>query len=467
VDIGIINRNEIDFGARRREDYGNLEQLAASIREKGLIQPIAIWQRPTPLKEGELPYLLLAGGRRFQATAINQMTELPCRIFNDPDLDDLLYREIELIENLERKDLSWSEEVKMKKELNDLMTAKYGRVIDKGNANKEAEDGWTHKKTADILGSSRPSVSQDIRLAEMMKVIPQLADAPTKSDANKLLKKLQNMAVNNELLAQIDRKQASGGMDALKSQLISNYILRDCMEGIRELPDKSCDIVEIDPPYAIDLNNVKKGMENFSAQYDECDYNEIDPQIYIPFINNLLKEVYRVMSEHSWLIFWYAREPWQEVIFRMIADNGFNVKRIGGLWAKPNGQTRCPERYLANAKEDFYYASKGTPQISRPGRSNVFTYNTVPPTKKIHPTERPVELIQDILSTFGWPGARLMIPFLGSGNTLLAGANLKMSAFGYDLSKPYKDGYTIRVSEGTPGMYASLPSSQALTFGPV
>lgn len=464
--VQVIHRNDIDFGDRRREDYGDLTQLANSIKEKGLIQPIAVWQRPEPIVDGERPYLLLAGGRRYQATVICQMDELPCRVFDDPGLDDTLYREIELIENIERKDLTWIEQVKLQKEINELMLEKHGEKISKGNQFNDAPlEGWSQRDTAELLGRSPASVSQDIKLAEMIDLIPQLGEAKNKSDATKLLKKLQTQAVHEELARRITEKNATGGLDAEKSKLINNYIIRDCLEGMRELPAGCIDIVEIDPPYAIDLHGVKKGLEE-EGQYKKDDYNEIDPAKYLPFLRELFKESFRVMSEHSWLLCWYAQEPWAEVIYQAICEAGFRTRRLGGIWAKPNGQTRQPDKYLGNAYEPFYYAAKGNPSIIRQGRSNVFSSNTVPATKKIHPTERPVELIQDVLSTFAWPGARILVPFLGSGNTLLAASNLKLNGFGFDLTKAYKDGFSIRVSSGNPGFYASLPSTQGLTFAP-
>ena len=76
-------------------------------------------------------------------------------------------------------------------------------------------------------------------------------------------------------------------------------------------------------------------------------------------------------------------------------------------------------------------------------------------------------MLQDILSVFAWPGARVLVPFLGSGNTLLAAANLNLNGFGFDLSKTYKEGFTLRVNEGTPGLYSSLPSTATTTFSPL
>ncbi len=70
----------------------------------------------------------------------------------------------------------------------------------------------------------------------------------------------------------------------------------------------------------------------------------------------------------------------------------------------------------------------------------------MPSQKKIHPTERPVELMKDIYSTFTWEGSRLMIPFLGSGSGLIAAHELKISAFGYELSSAYRDAFLLKVN---------------------
>ncbi len=459
--VAILDRDLIDFGERRREEYGDLEKLATSIREKGLIQPIAVWERPKPVAEGTKPYLLLAGGRRFHATFINKMQELPCRIFVEEVLDDLLYREIELIENLERKDLTWGEQIKLQKEINDLMTTKHGHKIAKGNQHTEvAPTGWSQADTAALLNKSKSTVSRDIELAEAIEKIPELANCVKKTDALKLLDKLKKQAVSEVLLERINSQQTSGAIDSKKQELINNFIINDFFVGAKKIPDGSIDIVEIDPPYAIDLQQVKKGE---TGGID--DYNEIDYAKYRPFIKSLMKEAYRVMSEHSWLIVWFAQDPWFEDMYEAIIHAGFECRRIPAIWTKPNGQTRRPDRHLANAYEPFFYACKGSPNIARQGRSNIYAFDPVSPSKKIHPTERPVELIQEVLGTFSWPGARIMVPFLGSGNTLLAAANLRMNGFGFDLSKAYKDSFSIRVMEGSHGQYHSYATTAGLTFG--
>ena len=95
-----INLN--NFQARKRFDQESLEQLAESIRENGLIQPILL--RKCKNKNN---YELIAGERRLKAAQIIKLDKIPSIIF---DADDKKAFELGLIENLQREDLSPIEE---------------------------------------------------------------------------------------------------------------------------------------------------------------------------------------------------------------------------------------------------------------------------------------------------------------------------------------------------------------------
>lgn len=461
MQVAIINRKDIDFGERRRLEYGNLDGLAASIKEKGLIQPIAVHHRP----DAPIPYLLLAGGRRFKATELLGMEELPCRIFDEP-VDDLLYREIELIENIERKDLAWPERIKLEKEIHELMVAKHGHKVVQANQHGISTEGWSMRDTSKLLGQSPASTSQDLKLAKAMEEVPEIAECKTKDEAAKMLAKMKERMITEELSRRASLKQATNGVDGAKKKLIDNYVLGDFFNFIKQVPDHSIDFCEIDPPYGVALKEAKKGDNAQASNLDV--YNEISADDYKPFLDKLFSECYRVMAENSWLICWFAPEPWAEDVYQALKRAGFSLRRMTGHWIKKTGQTMQPNKYLANCSEPFYYAAKGSPNIARPGRSNLFDYDPVPPKKKIHPTERPIEMIQDILATFCWPGARVMVPFLGSGNSLLACSNLNLPAFGCDLGKEFRDSFVVRVEQGLPGQYRSYTNAvEGLTFQPI
>ena len=173
----------------------------------------------------------------------------------------------------------------------------------------------------------------------------------------------------------------------------------------------------------------------------------IDPEDYMEFMQKTLTECYRVMTYNSWLICWFGPEPWFEEMYCWITMAGFECRRIPAIWTKPGGQTMQPETYLSNNYEMFFYAHKGSPTIKKPGRSNIFEFSPVPPASKIHPTERPIDMIQEILSTFGIEGSKVLTPYAGSGNTLLAAALNKMMPTGFDLTQQYKEGYILKVQE--------------------
>ena len=81
------------------------------------------------------------------------------------------------------------------------------------------------------------------------------------------------------------------------------------------------------------------------------------------------------------------------------------------------------------------------------GRSNVFSFAGVAGQKKYHPTERPVGLIEEILSTLTAGLSIVFVPFLGSGATLRACYNLGLKAFGSDLNGEYKSKFMLAVEE--------------------
>lgn len=439
--LKVIPLSSIIEGDRFREDYGDLNDLVVSFKKEGIIQPLAVRDN----EDGT--YLLVAGGRRYRAALKAEITEVPVRCYQQ-DLSDLELRSIELMENICRKDMEWLEAAKLKKEIHQLQTAIYG---EKKSTSPDAP-GVSKRDTAELLGVSAATLVQDIQLATAAEHFPSLANAKNKSEAAKMLNKIQEQVVRNELAKRIESRTAETPIDRLHQTLSNFFIVGDFFTGVKNVPDSSVDFIELDPPYAIDIKNTKRDM--IETQKDN--YNEIDGEQYIEFLGNVFRQCARIMSANSWMVVWHAKE-WYDTIQSLLKLNDLvsNSSTIG-IWYKGNvGQTNTPNHYLASCYEQFLYIRKGNPSIVRQGHSNVFHYKPVPSAKKIHPTERPVELIQDLMQTFCWEGARCVVPFLGSGNSILAASNLGLTAFGWDLAQAHKDGYVIRVTESRPGSYKS------------
>ena len=106
MDTGIMMKvvplESITFGERFREDYGDLSDLVLSFKKEGIINPLTVRDN------GDGTYYLAAGGRRFKAAALAELTEVPVRCYSK-DLTELDLRSIELMENICRKEMDWLE----------------------------------------------------------------------------------------------------------------------------------------------------------------------------------------------------------------------------------------------------------------------------------------------------------------------------------------------------------------------
>lgn len=177
------------------------------------------------------------------------------------------------------------------------------------------------------------------------------------------------------------------------------------------------------------------------------DYNEVDAIDYPQFLAKTFKECYRLLKPDSYMLCWFGPDPWFELVASLLEGVGFKVPRIPGIWVKPSGQTNSPAYRLANSYEMFFYAAKGSPQLSKPGSRNVFDFQPVAPDLKRHPTQRPGPMIKTVLETFARPNSKVLVPFAGSGETLIQAAEANMLAVGTDLSKAFRDRYVLHVKE--------------------
>ena len=429
--VALTPISNILIGNRFRENLGDIDGLVQSIHDHGLIQPLAVCYND---ESDDREYKLLAGGRRFTACeSVDKDLIIPVRIYPST-LTELELRSIELEENIRRKDLDWQEEVSLCKEIHELQIKIHGTKV----STLPDAPGHSMRDTAKLTNSSPTDTSRKLKLASAMEAFPEMPwdKCKTQSDADKLLKQVGRHIVREDLVAAA--KESYNGDDR-KVTLSKSYIVKDFFSALDDLPDNTFNLVEVDPPYAIDLMNKKK-------DYGYEGYNEVLNTEYLDFMRRTLNGCFKKMSTNSWLILWFAPEPWFQDMYDLLIETGFITHRMVGIWNKKSGQTMQPSKRLGNAYEMFFYASKGSPELAKPGASNVFEY-TVGGEKKFHPTQRPVEMIQDVLTTFTQPNSKILIPFAGSGATLVAAALANMHPIGYDLTSQYKQEYEIWLNE--------------------
>lgn len=408
-----VNIEDIKVGKRFRQKYEGIEELAASITEHGIIQPVTVNKNLE----------LCAGGRRYMASVLAQKSTIPCIIRSDEE-GELSLREIELVENLYREDMTWHER------------AELTSYIDK--LKKESDPSWSGRKTAELLGKGKSAVAKDLQLAETLEKVPELKACKTEADAKKILENISRKVDAEEAIAKHKENPALQYAD-------SHFRLGNAFEGMATQfeinPTSRVALIEIDPPYAIDLQAVKKS--DLVKDQSVSNYNEIPANKYHDFVRKTCKLSFQCAGSNCWVIFWHAHQ-WQALIKQELEAAGFEVDPVPGIWLKGEGesegrgQTNQPKTYLARAYEPFLIARKGSPNIQKQGRSNVFRYKPLPPAQKYHPTQRPTALMEELIQTFVTPNSIVMIPFLGSGATLLAAYNCHCTGYGWELNKDNK-----------------------------
>jgi len=428
--VGMIPTSSIIVSDRVREIMGDLDALELNMKESGLIAPLAVKDN----QDGT--FRLLAGERRFTILQRNNILEVPARIY-EQELTELEMKIIEKSENFFRKDMEYYELDKLTLEIHTMQQSLHGV-----KAPGPGHEGWSTEDTGDMIGGvSKATVSQAIKRAELREVCPELFDGcKTAADATNVIKKMDEALIKQVIAKNLESKTDNKTL----IQLSKSFILKDFFVGVKEIPAGVFHLVEIDPPYAIDLSKQKK--KDGESQYTLSDYNEIPSESYQEFLSKVFKESYRVMADHSWLICWFAPEPWFDTVYQELNKAGFSTTRMCGIWTKSvPGQNINPSIRLANSYEMFFYAWKGQPALNKAGHGNDFHYSPIPAQQKTHPTERPIELTNEIYETFAFPGSRVLIPFLGSGNGLISANSLGMSAIGFEIGKGYKDSFLVKV----------------------
>ena len=183
------------YQPRKNFDKNSLEELTASIRERGIIQPIIV----RASEDNNDKYELIAGERRWQAAQNAGLHEVPAVILN---VDNLKSLEFAIVENVQRKDLNPIEEAEG-----------YQRLINEFNYDQE--------KVSKFIGKSRAHISNCIRLLSLpAKVIEHIINDKLSPGHAKILVGLDN----SELLAEkiIKKKLSVRQAEALARLVKSN-----------------------------------------------------------------------------------------------------------------------------------------------------------------------------------------------------------------------------------------------------
>jgi len=432
-----VDRREIRVGERFRTEYKDIEALAASIKNFGLLQYPVLDQDNN----------LVAGGRRLQAMEALGWTKIP--ITRKSGVSELRLREMELEENIQRVNLTWQEDTKLRQQILKIKQEIYGV---KGAG--KSSTGISANEIAVGMGESPSSFSADVRLAEAMDVIPGLSDCKDKASAFKMMKQLYEKLLVDEL--ETRRQDSPHTLSTAVTKADAWFKIGDAITELEQTTEnQGWGFIDVDTPYAIDLMNIKKGdSDDLLIKHN---YLEWTPENYVRDCTRTAKELYRLAAPDCFMVWWFAIQ-WYQPLYQLLTqcaeknpEFSWNVRPVPGVWyAKGGSQTNAPETNLASSYEAFFICSKGKPAIQQRGRANVFEFQKLSPDKKIHPTEKPIELYAELLRTFARPSTPCYSAYLGSGVAIRAALSLGMQLEGRDLNEEVKKRFLCKVQEENP-----------------
>lgn len=381
---------EIKFTPSQDIDEDQLIGIADSIKEKGLSHSIIV-------RRENSSYMLVSGEKRLLAAQRIGWTEIPAEI---RDVSESEGEEIRLHENLKRFNLPWWEQVVLVERLHTLRQAKHGPAAT-GRPAKTEVKGWSIRDTAKELQVGVGPLSEDLGLARFLRSNPELKKVKDKKTAIRLMR------------IAADRQEAESEATLPSARTQSQIFEGDAVEILKQLPANSVHHCITDPPWI----------------------KFFDPKLTIDERTlPVFRELYRVLKHGAFLyVFgglddygYYAGvdEPhYQEgvdVVHKKgeLEKIGFTVSKTPILWQKINSLSR---RGVASWEydRDFEFiilAVKGSPALTT-GRklSSIKSFPIVHPTKMIHPNEKPVDLVRDLIDDCSYEGQLIIDPFAGSG----------------------------------------------------
>lgn len=195
----------------------------------------------------------------------------------------------------------------------------------------------------------------------------------------------------------------------------------DCLELMKEIPDESIDLIVSDPPYFLGMtHNGQKG-----------DFNDL--AICKPFFMNLFAEYNRVLKSTGRVYFF---TDWRGYAFYYpLLSESIPVRNLI-VWDKKSG---AGNQY--NFSHEFIMYSTKKP-INQGGsnvwRETAFSSGAKKTNgEKVHPTQKPIELIERIITDATNEGELVLDTFMGSGTTGVACKNTNRKFIGMELQEKY------------------------------
>jgi site-specific DNA-methyltransferase (adenine-specific) len=234
-------------------------------------------------------------------------------------------------------------------------------------------------------------------------------------------------------------------LNIFRKDEVYKLICDDCIKILNNINDKSVNLVLTDPPYNLGQfmhnrnTNLKRMRENQFAYagWDDLPYNE-----WLEEMDNFFDESNRILVKGGTLLVFMSIIKVESLI-ALAEKNGFYYKTTG-IWHKTNPMPRNMNLHFVNSTEAWVYFIKGanTGTFNNNGKlihDFIETSLTTKNEKKYgkHPTQKPIKLIDKLVSLLSNENDIVVDPFMGSGTTGVSCKKLNRKFIGIEQNSEY------------------------------
>jgi ParB/RepB/Spo0J family partition protein len=424
----------VDRDQRQRKEIDTTD-LEPSIKRRGVIQPIIV-----ELDHGRGQFKLIAGERRFTASARLGLLDIPCRLASD--LTPIEREVLELEENIKRQDLEWKDYCYAVTRTHELLEASHLPEV------------WTQAATAEELNINTGVLSIVLRVTEALRTgNPQALNATGYRQAYNQIARREDRAIDdamNDFLAPsapapiviptslitpelmnglLERKpgelvrlpEGSQAREIVALPTITNeerdILNLDFLEWAPHYSGLPFSFVHMDFPYGVDLGNSAQGNSAAWGGYADGE------DVYWRLLQGLADNRDRLFTTSAHFMFWFSMDYYTETrAFFAKHMPDFVVQPFPMYWLKSDNKGILPDvkRGPRRIVETCLIGSRGDRFIIKP----VSNGYPAPTSKEIHQSEKPEPMLRHFFQMFVDGNTRMLDPTCGSGTSLRAAESL-------------------------------------------
>jgi ParB/RepB/Spo0J family partition protein len=405
---------------RTEIDHAYIQDLASSIQRLGLIHPIVITHGME----------LVAGESRLLACKLLGWTSITTQY--QEDADEATLQEIELEENIKRRDISWQDQCRA--------------LLSYHNLRVNTDIEWSKPKTAAALGYSYEDAFERIQVAEeLVKGNSQVIAAERYSIAKGVVKRANERARDSELVLV---------RDIIGTPLSPNSMQKALAAAVTSVPTKEPEVIlhdnfltwaprysgpkfnliHCDFPYGINFDTSDQAHSEAKGAYKDTE------DTYWDLLDCLSDNLDRICAPSAHMIFWFSMKHY-EATHEYFRENfpDFTVDEFPLIWHKTDGRGIIPDaqRGPRRTYETALFCTRGDRKVIS-AVANSYAGPTAPRDESIHISEKPEPMLRHFLRMVCDANTVMLDPTCGSGSALRAAKSLSANhLLGLEMNEDY------------------------------